>query len=61
MNALFGPITTRLLLQYGAKVADWPAHREPEAIRDMPEENYTGQTLGPRYRYIGQHRQETPQ
>ncbi len=57
MNALNGPITTRLLLQYGANVADWPAFRQSEVIRDMPEENYTGRTLGRRYRYIGEHRQ----
>lgn len=60
MHQLTGPITSRLLLQFGVRVAEWPAHRRDDVIRDMPEENYTGRTLGPRYRYIGQHRQETP-
>lgn len=58
MSGLNGPITTRLLLQYGANVADWPAFRQSEAIRDMPEEDYTGRTLSRRYRYIGEHRQQ---
>lgn len=53
MKSLTGVISDRLRAQFGPRVADWPAHREPEAIRDMPEQNYTGQTLGPRYRRIG--------
>lgn len=56
MTSLNGPISDRLRALFGRDVAEWPAHREPEAIRDMPEENYTGRTLGPRYRRIGQHR-----
>jgi hypothetical protein len=58
MMRLDGPISDRLRALFGGKVADWPAYRKPEVIRDMPEENYTGRTLSARYRHIGQHRDD---
>lgn len=48
-------LSERLRRIYGPKVADWPSVRLPEAIKDMPEHHYTGQTLGPRYRRMGKH------
>jgi hypothetical protein len=39
-------------------VTEWPAHREPEAVRTAPEDSYTGRTLGARYRHVGQRRKE---
>ncbi len=57
--SLDGPISDRIRLLFGPRVADWPAHREPEIDREMPEELYTGRTLGPRYRRIGQHQERT--
>ena len=50
-----GPISGRLRDTFGENVADWPAHREPEAVRDMPEDEYAGRTLSPNYRRIGDH------
>lgn len=58
MNALAGSISGRLRALFGDAAAEWFPVRAAEAIRDMPEEDYTGQTLGPTYRYIGQHRAE---
>ena len=57
--SLSGPISNRLRALFGPGVVDWPAHREPEAIRDMPSENYSGLTLAARYRRIGKHRGES--
>lgn len=56
-RSLFGKITDRIL---GRSDDELPAdvavnyERVSEAIRDMPEDHYTGQTLGQRYRKIGE-------
>lgn len=57
MFAVSGILSDRLRRIFGHDVAEWPTHREPEAIRTMPEHRYTGQTLGARYRHIGRRRQ----
>lgn len=58
MLTLVGPISARLRVLFAPGAEEMAPARQPEAIRDMPEENYTGRTLGPTYRYIGQHRAE---
>jgi hypothetical protein len=59
VRLLDGVISARLRDTFGMDVGDWPTYRAPEAIRTMPEENYTGRTLAPTYRRIGRHPGET--
>lgn len=56
MFAQSGILSDRLRKIFGSDVTEWPAHREPDAVRTAPEDSYTGRTLGARYRRIGQHR-----
>lgn len=59
MFALSGILSRRLRKIFGSDVADWPTHREPEAIRTMPEEHYTGRGLSAPYRNVGRHRKDS--
>lgn len=56
MFAQSGILSDRLRKIFGSDMTEWPAHRELDAVRTAPEDSYTGRTLGPRYRYVGQHR-----